>query len=182
MAELVDATDLKSVGSQPSRFESGRGHQVPVTKDRWKVLRYARVDTNYEPGSSMKRSIVLCLLGLMAGTAGAEQWFMVQAPVSVSVDAASIEILPLGLRRARVKLDMSLAPPARNEPAKRLLFDISVMVFDCGKRASRMESGENHLADGTVTKWERSNPEDIWLRTDTDAALAYVCAWPGPDK
>ena len=45
-----------------------------------------------------------------------------------------------------------------------------------------MESGEDHLADGTVTKWERSNPEDIWLRTDTDVALAYVCAWPGPDK
>jgi|ERR1700677_313306 hypothetical protein len=132
--------------------------------------------------SNQQRKIVLCLLGLMAGTASADQWFMVQAPVSVSVDAASIEILPSGLRRARVKLDMSLVPPARSEPSKRLLFDISVMVFDCRKRASRMESGEDHLADGTVTKWERSNPDDIWLRTDTDAALAYVCAWPGPDK
>jgi hypothetical protein len=118
----------------------------------------------------------------MAGAATAQQWFMVQAPVSVSVDAASIEILPFGLRRARVKLDMSLVPPAPNERAKRLLFDISVMVFDCKKRVSRMESGEDHLADVTVTKWERSNPEDIWLRTDTDVALAYVCAWPGPDK
>jgi hypothetical protein len=130
----------------------------------------------------MTRSIALCLLCAMAGAATAQQWFMVQAPVSVSVDAASIEILPFGLRRARVKLDMSLVPPAPNERAKRLLFDISVMVFDCKKRVSRMESGEDHLADGTVTKWERSNPEDIWLRTDTDVALAYVCAWPGPDK
>lgn len=128
----------------------------------------------------MKRSIVLCLLGLMAGTASAEQWFMVQAPVSVSVDAASIEILPSGLRRARVKLDMSLVPPAPNELAKRLLFDISVMVFDCKKQTSRMESGEDHLADGTVRKWERTNPGDIWLRTDTEVALAYVCAWAGP--
>jgi hypothetical protein len=130
----------------------------------------------------MKHTIMLCLLGLMAGAASAEQWLMVQAPVSVLVDAASIEILPSGLRRARVKLDMSLVPPAPNQPAKRLLFDISVMVFDCRKRASRMESGEDHLADGTVTKWERSNPDDIWLRADTDVALGYVCAWPGPDK
>ena len=130
----------------------------------------------------MKRTNVLCLLCLVARAASAapEQWFMVQAPVSISVDTASIEILSSGLRRARVKLDMSLAPPAPSERAKRLMFDISLMVFDCKKHASQMESGENHLADGTITKWERSDPQNIWLRTDTDVALMYVCAWPGP--
>jgi hypothetical protein len=133
----------------------------------------------------MKRTNTLCLLCLVAGAAGAagaapEQWFVVQAPVSVSVDTASIEMLSSGLRRARVKLDMSLVPPARIDRAKRLMFDISVMVFDCKKHTSQMESGENHLADGTITKWERSDPQNIWLPTDTDAALMYVCAWPGP--
>jgi hypothetical protein len=134
----------------------------------------------------MKRINLICLLCLVAWTAGAapapapEHWFMVQAPVSISVDTASIQILTTGQRRARVKLDMSLAPPAPTKRAQRLLFDISVMVFDCKTRTSRMESGENHLADGTITVWERSDPQNIWLQSDTDVALAYVCAWPGP--
>jgi hypothetical protein len=135
----------------------------------------------------MKHLVLLCLTSLIAGTAGAgdaahpapEQWFMVQAPVSISVDTASIEILPSGIRRARVKLDMSHAPSARNEPTKRLMFDIAVIAFDCKKQTSRMESGESHLADGTVAVREGSRSEDIWLRTDTEVALAYVCAWSG---
>lgn len=49
----------------------------------------------------MRLNITLCLFALMAGTAYAEQWFMVQTPVSVSVDTASIELLPSGQRRAR---------------------------------------------------------------------------------
>ena len=146
---------------------------------RWKSSR------DIESNKTMKRTHSFCLLYLVACTAGAapapapEHWFMVQAPVSVSVDTASIEILPSGLRRARVKLDMSLAPPAATERAKRLMFDISVIVFNCKKKVSQTESGENHLADGTVVKWERSDPQDIWLGSDTDIALAYVCAWPG---
>jgi hypothetical protein len=133
----------------------------------------------------MKRTHSFCLLFLVACAAGAapppapEHWFMVQAPVSISVDAASIQILPTGQRRARVKLDMSLAPPAPTKRAQRLLFDIAVMVFDCKSRTARVESGENHLADGTVTLWERSDPQDIWLGSDTDIALTYVCTWSG---
>lgn len=64
----------------------------------------------------MRGSVALCLFGLMAGTTHAEQWFMVQSPVSVSVDTASIQILPSGQRRARVKHDMNLVPPDPKEP------------------------------------------------------------------
>jgi hypothetical protein len=130
----------------------------------------------------MKRCAFLYLLCLVAGAAGAEHWFMVQAPVSVSVDTASIEILPAGLRRARVKLDMSLVPPGKDEPPNRLLSTISVTIFDCKKQASRIESGESQLADGTVKEWHRSNPQEVWLHTDNDIALWYVCAWPGPSQ
>lgn len=121
---------------------------------------------------------MLCLF-MMVGATHAEQWFMVQSPVSVSVDTASIEIMPSGQRRAKVKHDMSLVPPAPNEPANRALYFIMLTVFDCKKQASRIESGEAHLADGTVHRWERSNPQEIWLKTDDDVALAFVCAWPG---
>lgn len=54
-------------------------------------------------------------------------------------------------------------------------------IFDCKKQASRVEAGEAHLADGTVHRWEQSNPQEIWLKTDDDVALAFVCAWPGPN-
>ena len=128
----------------------------------------------------MRRSVVLCLFALVAGTANAEQWFMVQTPVSVSVDTASIVILPGGQRRARVKHDMSLVPPDPKEPPNHALYFIMTMIFDCKQQASRMESGEAHLADGTVKKWERSNPQKFWLKTDDDVALVFVCAWPGP--
>jgi hypothetical protein len=60
------------------------------------------------------------------------------------------------------------------------LFLITTMIFDCKSQASRMESGEAHLADGTVMQWTRSNPQEVWLKTDDDVALAFVCAWPGP--
>lgn len=129
----------------------------------------------------MRRSVALRLFGLVAGTTHAEQWFMVQSPVSVSVDTTSIEILPSGQRRARVKNDMSLVPPDPKEPPNRPLFFIMTTIFDCKKKASRVESGEAHLADGTVKQWQRSNPQEVWLRTDDDIALAFVCAWPGPN-
>jgi hypothetical protein len=116
----------------------------------------------------------------MAGTTHAEQWFMVQTPVSVSVDTASIKILPSGQRRARVRHDMSLVPPDPKEPTNRPLFFITTMIFDCKRQSSRAESGEAHLADGTVTQWQRKNPQLVWLKTDDDVALAFVCAWPGP--
>jgi hypothetical protein len=128
----------------------------------------------------MRRGVGLCLFGLLAGTSHAEQWFMVQAPVSVSVDTASIVILPSGQRRARVKHDMSLVPPDPKEPPNHPLYFVMTMIFDCKKQASRMESGEAHLADGTVKQWKRSNPQEFWLKTDDDVALAYVCASPGP--
>jgi hypothetical protein len=128
----------------------------------------------------MRLNITLCLFALMAGTAYAEQWFMVQTPVSVSVDTASIEILPSGQRRARVKHDMSLVTPDPKEPPNRPLFFITTMIFDCRKQSSRAESGEAHLADGTVKQWTRKNPQEIWLKTDDDLALAFVCGWPGP--
>jgi hypothetical protein len=128
----------------------------------------------------MRHWFVLCLFSLIAGTTHAEQWFMVQSPVSVSVDTASIKILPSGQRRARVKHDMSLVPPDSKEPPNRALFLITTMIFDCKSQASRMESGEAHLADGTVMQWTRSNPQEVWLKTDDDVALAFVCAWPGP--
>ena len=68
----------------------------------------------------MKNSAALCLFGLMAGTTHAEQWFVVQSPVSVSVDTASIVILPSGQRRARVKHDMSpCGRTPRNLPIAR---------------------------------------------------------------
>jgi hypothetical protein len=54
-------------------------------------------------------------------------------------------------------------------------------ILDCKKQASRIESGEAHLADGTVHRWERSDPQEVWLRTDDDVALAFVYAWPGPN-
>jgi hypothetical protein len=104
---------------------------------------------------------------------------MVQSPISVSVDTASIEILPAGQRRARVKHDMSLVTPAPNEPPNRALYFIMTTTFDCKKQASRVECGEAHLTDGTATRWQRSNPQEIWLRTDDDVALAFVCACPG---
>ena len=75
---------------------------------------------------------------------------------------------------------MSLVPPDPKEPPNRALFLITTMVFDCKNQASRMESGEAHLAGGTVTQWTRSNPQEVWLKTDDDVALAFVCAWPGP--
>lgn len=130
-------------------------------------------------GRVMRLNITLCLFALMAGTACAEQWFMVQTPVSVSVDTASIEILPSGRRRARVKHDMSLVTPDPKEPPNRPLFFITTMIFDCKKQSFRAESGEAHLADGTVQQWTRKNPQEIWLKTDDDLALAFVCAWPG---
>jgi hypothetical protein len=70
----------------------------------------------------MRRGVGLCLFGLPAGTSHAEQWFMVQAPVSVSADTASIVILPSGRRRARVKHDMSLVPPDPKEPSNHPLY------------------------------------------------------------
>jgi hypothetical protein len=130
----------------------------------------------------MRGSVALCLLAFMSVTAHAEQWFMVQSPVSVSVDTASIKILPSGQRRARVKHDMSLVPPDPKEPPNHPLFFITTMIFDCKKQSSRAESGEAHLADGTVTQWQRKNPQLIWLKTDDDVALAFVCAWPGPNS
>lgn len=133
----------------------------------------------------MKRSALLslwCVACGATGAAGTEQWFMVQAPVSVLVDTASIEILPAGLRRARVKLDMSLVPPGKDEPPNRPVSMTSLTIFDCKKQASRVESGEAQLADGTVKEWHRSNPQEIWLRSDNDIALAYVCAWRGPSE
>jgi hypothetical protein len=105
----------------------------------------------------------------------------VQSPVSVSVDTASIEILPSGQRRARVKHDMSLVPPDPREPPNHALFFIMTTIFDCKSQASRVESGEAHLADGTVKQWQRTNPQEIWLKTYDDVALAFVCAWPGPN-
>jgi hypothetical protein len=129
----------------------------------------------------MRRRLALCLLGFMAGTTHAEQWFMVQSPVSVSVDTASIVILPSGQRRATVKHDMSLVPPDPKEPPNRALYFIMTTIFDCKSQASRVESGEAHLADGTVKQWQRTNPQEIWLKTYDDVALAFVCAWPGPN-
>jgi hypothetical protein len=93
----------------------------------------------------------------------------------------SIEILPTGQRRARVKHDMSLVPPDPKEPPNRALYFIMTMIFDCKKQSSGAESGEAHLADGTITQWQRKNPQEIWLKTDDDVALAFVCAWPGPN-
>lgn len=55
------------------------------------------------------------------------------------------------------------------------------MIFDCKNQSSGAESGEAHLADGTVTQRRRKNPQEIWLKTDDDVALAFVCAWPGPN-
>jgi hypothetical protein len=102
-------------------------------------------------------------------------------PCVVSADTASIEVLPSGQRRARVKHDMTLVPPDPNEPPNRALYFIMTMIFDYKKQSSRAESGEAHLADGTVTQWQRENPQEIWLKTDDDVALAFVCAWPGPN-
>jgi hypothetical protein len=79
-----------------------------------------------------------------------------------------------------VKHDMSLVPSDPKEPANHPLYFIMTMIFDCKKQASRMESGEAHLADGTVKEWQRKNPQEFWLKTDDDVALAFVCAWPGP--
>ena len=51
--------------------------------------------------------------------------------------------------------------------------------FEAPVRPSE-SSGEARLADGTVTQWQRKNPQEIWLKTDDDVALAFVCTWPGP--
>lgn len=76
---------------------------------------------------------------------------------------------------------MSLVPADPKEPPNHALYFIMTMIFDCKSQASRMESGEAHLADGTVKQWTRSNPQEIWLKTDDDVALAFVCAWLGPN-
>ena len=99
----------------------------------------------------MKRSVALCLFGLMAGTAHSEQWFMVQSPVSVSVDTASIEILLAGQRRARVKHDMSLAPPEPKEPGQSralLHHDDDLRLQEAGipSRGGRSSLGGWHRA------------------------------------
>jgi hypothetical protein len=36
------------------------------------------------------------------------------------------------------------------------------------------------MTHGVVVNRQRTNPQEVWLRTDKDIVLAYVCAWPGP--
>jgi len=53
---------------------------------------------------------------------------------------------------------------------------ILVTLYDCEKHASRVESSESHLADGTVKSAKATNT-GTWLHSETDPGRDFVCAW-----
>jgi hypothetical protein len=131
------------------------------------------------------RHLKLLALFAMSSAAHAEEWVAIpdsqsQEPSSspkASVDTQSIEVLDAGLRRATVKLDFSLRPrdPA-DTPASTLKLWILVTLYDCAKHASRVESSQSILGDGTVKSAKATNTE-TWLQTEIDPGRDFVCAW-----
>ena len=118
--------------------------------------------------------ILSALLLASAGAASAERW--VAITLFKSVDATSIQVLPSGLRRAKVKEDCA------HTGWKRCESMIRVELFDCQGRAFTIESVEVRQTDGTTKREGRppsmpSATPPPWFRADGDPTFDYVCAW-----
>ena len=127
----------------------------------------------------MRGSVALCLFGLMAGTTHAEQWFMVQSPVSVSLDTASIQIPPSGQRRAQVKHDMSLVPPHPKEPPNHPLYFI--MMRSLIAKAKHPESRQAKLTWPMAPSRNGSGPIHRRFGSRPTTMSRWRSSVPGPD-
>ncbi len=139
----------------------------------------------YSPVAGRKRLFQLLALLVVSIAAHAEDWVDIPKPQSqessggpkASVDSQSIEVLDSGLRRATVKLDFSSRPrDPTDTPATTLKLWILVTLYDCEKHASRVDSSQSILGDGTVKSTKATN-SGTWLQTENDPGREFVCAW-----
>lgn len=128
---------------------------------------------------SKKAGLILPILLLAsARAAAAERWENVILPDGEprqSVDSKSIDFLPSGRRRAKVKEDCQSARSGCESIVR-------VELFDCDNRSFSIESAERRQIDGTVISEGRppSMPAEVpapWFRQNPDRILDYVCNW-----
>ena len=131
------------------------------------------------------RLLQLTIFLSISVAAHAAEWVAIPDPRSMdqstgpkaSVDTQSIEVLDSGLRRATVKLDFSARPSDPADPsASSLKLWILVTLYDCEKHASRVESSQSILVDGTVKSTKATNA-GTWLQTEVDSGRDFVCSW-----
>ena len=133
-------------------------------------------------------NIALLTLLLASSEVHAEQWVALRKPVErlgdppqILVDASSIDILEMGIRRARVKVDFlgSRPPPENIEPAA-LIFMILIKSYDCENKLRREDSMEFHSVDGSVHTSDPSKQAPWYPAPENPAAdptIGYVCTW-----
>jgi hypothetical protein len=89
--------------------------------------------------------ILPILLLASAGAAAAEHWENITSPDGVpqeSVDSMSIDVLPSGIRRAKIKEDCKSAQRGCESIVR-------VELFDCDNRSFTIESAVQRQIDGT---------------------------------
>jgi hypothetical protein len=123
--------------------------------------------------------ILSTLLLASAGAAATEHWVAIPLPdggLPESVDSTGIDVLPSGLRRAKIKEDCS---HSRRRGCESI---IRIELFDCQIRAFTIESAEIRQTDGTAKREGRppSMPPEApppWFYSDPNPILDYVCVW-----
>jgi hypothetical protein len=128
---------------------------------------------------SKNTGLVLPILLLAsAGAAAAEHWENIPSPDGEpreSVDSMNIDVLPSGIRRAKVKEDCQSARRGCESIVR-------VELFDCDNRSFTIESAERRQSDGTVISEGRPpsmppNAPTPWFQQDPNPILDYVCVW-----
>jgi hypothetical protein len=122
--------------------------------------------------------ILPILLLASAGATAAEHWEKITSPDGEpreSVDSMSIDFLPSGIRRAKIKEDCQSARRGCESIVR-------VELFECDNRSFTIESAERRQVDGTVISEGRppSMPPSApapWFHQDPNPILDYVCLW-----
>ena len=138
----------------------------------------------------MKTLFFVLVLPIVWSAAGAEDWIVLrqppqtrQSPAGIFVDSTSIEILPSGIRRAKIKIDfLSRRVNAEKFGPTVLSFDILVKSYDCEKQLTNEESVELHRVDGSVQIFDPSKGTKWYPAPENRAAdptFDFVCSWRG---
>jgi hypothetical protein len=127
-------------------------------------------------------------LVLISNAVSADEWVTLRkppepgesAPAGILVDAASIEILATGIRRARVKFNFLGRRSDLEKSPNIVSFMIIVRSYDCEKQMTHDESMETHHTDDSVhsldlsksPKWYPAPPNRA-----ADPTIDFVCGW-----
>jgi hypothetical protein len=135
------------------------------------------------------RNLIVLTLMLASSAANAQQWIVLRgtpaagesAPAGILIDAASVEILSTGIRRATSKVDfLSRRLQTEYPPPTALSYMIVRKLYDCAKQLRHEDSYEFHLTDGSVNTIDRSS-DPKWYpfpsNLAADPTIDFVCKW-----